>query len=53
MERDKDNIENIIEQDKLLKSHKTNIKKVSQDIKSNYSSTYVREEIKEGKDEVI
>lgn len=49
MERDNDNVEKIIQDNPLLKKYKNNFRKISQDIKSNYSSTYVREQIRKGK----
>ena len=49
MERDTDSVEKIIEQDEILQRVKKNILVLKQDIKSNYSSTYVREQIKQGK----
>lgn len=49
MERDVDVVKDIIEQDEILQRVKNNILVLKQDIKSNYSSTYVREQIKQGK----
>lgn len=49
MERDTDNIETIIENDDFLREHKDNIIKLNQEIRSNYSSTYVRQLIKNNK----
>lgn len=49
MERDNDNVEDIIKSDKLLNCYKENIIKINEDIKSNYSATYVRSQIKKGK----
>lgn len=49
MERDGDSVEEIIEENELLKRNKSNIKKLNQDIKSNLSATYIRSRIKEGK----
>lgn len=49
MERDGDSVEEIIEENELLKHNKSNIKKLNQDIKSNLSATYIRSQIKEGK----
>lgn len=49
MERNQDIMEEIIENDKLLKCHKENFLKVNSEIKSNCSSTYVRKQIKNNK----
>lgn len=49
IERDKDNIEEIIENDEFLKTHKEAFLKVKENIRSNISSTFVREKIKRGK----
>lgn len=49
MERDGDSVEEIIEENELLKHNKSNIKKLNQDIKSNLSATRIRSQIKEGK----
>lgn len=49
MERGTDNIETIIENDDFLREHKDNIIKLNQEIRSNYSSTYVRQLIKNNK----
>lgn len=49
MERDGDSVEEIIEENELLKRNKSNIKKLNQDIKSNLSATYIRSKIEEGK----
>lgn len=49
MERENDKIEGIIENDELLYKHKENFIKVNEEIRSNYSSTYVRAQIKDGK----
>lgn len=49
MERDKDNIDEIIQNIPLLKRYKINIEKINQEIKSNYNSTYVRTQIKNKK----
>ena len=46
MERSGDIIENIINENELLKRNKENIKKLNQDIKSDLSSTYIRNQIK-------
>ena len=47
MERDGDSVEEIIEENELLKRNKSNIKKLNQDIKSNLSATYIRSKIEE------
>ena len=47
--RENDNIQEIIEKDELLKKYKEQIKTVNEEIRSNYSSTYVRKQIKEQK----
>ena len=47
--RGRDNIENIINSDKLLKKYRKNIEGVNEKIKSNYNSTYVRKQIKDNK----
>lgn len=49
MERDDDKIENIIEQNPLLKAHQQNIEKLEQSIRSNYRSSFIREQIKNNK----
>lgn len=49
MERDEDNIEEIIQNNSLLNNYKLNFIKINQEIKSNYNSTYVRTQIKNGK----
>lgn len=49
LEREKDNIENIIQSNEILKRHKDSFKIFSKDITSNLSSTYVRAKIKQGK----
>lgn len=49
MERNEDKIEEIIEKDELLNCYKENIEVLSQDIRSNFSSTYVRSQIKKQK----
>lgn len=45
-ERDKDNIEKIIEQDKFLKENEKSFIKVENNIRSNLNSTFVREKLK-------
>lgn len=49
IERDKDNIDEIIENDNFLKTHRNAFLKVKENIRSNISSTFVREKIKRGK----
>ena len=49
MERDEDNIEEIINGNRLYRCYQENFKKLSQEIKSNYSSTYARAQLKKGK----
>lgn len=49
IERDEDQIEEIIKNDEFLKSHKEAFFKVKENIRSNISSTLVREKIKRGK----
>ena len=49
MERNEDKIEEIIEQNELLKSYRENIRKIEEGIRSNFSSTYIRSEIKKQK----
>jgi len=49
MERGNDKIEEIITKDKLLNCYHQNFKKLNQEIRSNYSSTYVRSQIQKGK----
>lgn len=49
LERDNDNINEIIENSKLLKKNKSSFIKVKNNIKSNISSTFVRDKIKRGK----
>lgn len=49
MERNKDNIEEIIAKNELLNCYKENIIKLNEEIRSNYSSTYVRSQIKKQK----
>ena len=49
MERENDKMEGIIENHELLYKHKENFIKVNEEIRSNYSSTYVRAQIKDGK----
>lgn len=49
MERNNDSIENIINSNELLLSHKDNILELHTEIKNNYSSSYVRNLIKQKK----
>lgn len=49
MERNEDKISEIIEGDELLNCYKENVIKVNDEIRSNYSSTYVRSQIKKQK----
>lgn len=49
MERENDKMEEIIERNPLLYKHKENFLKLNDEIRSNYSSTYVRNQIKRGK----
>ena len=49
MEREKDNMEEIIKNNPLLLKNSKNFKKLNPDMKSNYNSTYVRQQIREGK----
>lgn len=49
IERDEDVIEDIIENDEFLKCHRESFLKVKENIRSNISSTFVREKIKRGK----
>lgn len=49
MERDEDDMEDIIKENRLLRCYKENFKKINQEIKSNYSSTYARAQLRKGK----
>ena len=49
LERDKDDVEKIIQASKFLKQNKTAFMKAKSNITSNLSSTFVREKLKEGK----
>lgn len=49
MERNQDKIEDIIKENELLNCYKENIKKLNQEIRSNFSSTYVRSQIRKQK----
>lgn len=49
LERDNDCMEKIIENNELLRNHRESFIKAKDTIKSNLSSTFVREKIKEGK----
>lgn len=49
LERDKDSMEKIIDQDSFLNAHRSSFIKLKQSIRTNISSTFVRDEIKNGK----
>ena len=49
IERDEDIMDSIIENDEFLKKHRNAFLKVKENIRSNISSTFVREKIKRGK----
>lgn len=49
LERDEDNMDEIIESDEFLLKHKESFIKLKENIRSNISSTFVREKIKRGK----
>ena len=49
MERDEDNLKEIINEDKLLRSYQENIIKLDIRIKTNFSATYLRSQLKKGK----
>ena len=49
IERDEDNMDEIINNDDFLMKHKDSFMKVKENIRSNISSTFVREKIKRGK----
>ena len=49
MERNQDKIEDIINQNELLKMYKENINKLDEKIKSNISSSYIRSQIEKQK----
>ena len=49
LKRDKDDIDEIIKSNQLLKEHKKAFHTLSREVNSNLSSTYVRNKIKEGK----
>lgn len=49
MERNEDKVEDIIKQNELLNCYKENIHVLSQEIRSNFSSTYIRAQIKKQK----
>ena len=49
MEREQDIIEDIIKENELLKKYQENFHKLKQDIRSNFNSTYVRNQIKNHK----
>lgn len=49
MNRDNDDIEEIVKSSELLRCYKENIIEIIPEIKDNYSSTFVRSQIKKGK----
>ena len=49
LKRDKDDIDEIIQSNQLLKEHKKAFHTLLREVNSNLSSTYVRNKIKEGK----
>ncbi len=49
LKRDKDEVENIIQNNSLLKEHRQAFHSLCKEVTSNLSSTYVRNKIKEGK----
>ncbi len=49
LERDKDNVDEIIESNDFLKNHKSCFTKAKENITSNISSTYVRKKLSENK----
>lgn len=49
LERDEDNVDEIINNDEFLLKYKNSFVKLKQNIRSNLSSTFVREKIKRGK----
>lgn len=49
LKRDNDDIEKIIQNNKLLKEHSNAFYSLSAEVTSNLSSTYVRNKLKEGK----
>lgn len=49
MERNQDKMEDIIKENELLNYYQENIEKINQEIRSNFSSTYVRSQIKKQK----
>lgn len=49
MERENDNMREIIEENPLYAKYKQNFIAIDQEIRSNYNSTYVRNQIKKGK----
>ena len=49
MERNQDQVQEIIKQNELLNCYKENIKVLNQEIRSNFSSTYIRAQIKKRK----
>lgn len=49
MEREDDNMEDIIQNNPLLRDHQENFRRLNPEMRSNYNSTYVRKQIKAGK----
>lgn len=49
MERNQDKISDIVEENELLNCYKENIIKLNEEIRSNFSSTYIRSQIKKQK----
>ena len=49
MERENDNMEEIIQNNPLLKEHPENFRKLNPDMRSNYNSTYVRKQLNDKK----
>lgn len=49
MERNQDKVEEIIKKDKFLNQHKETIYSLNQEIRTNFSSTYIRAQIKKQK----
>lgn len=49
MEREGDKLENIIKENSFLNQYQPNVERINPEIKSNFSSTYVRNQIKNNK----
>ena len=49
MERENDNMDEIIKNNPLFFKYKENFQRLNEEIRSNYSSTYARKQLKEGK----